>query len=494
MPSPNNKTHDEELDELFGEDLDDTDEDVELTLEGELKEPRSTSYSAWNLYEMMLDNGIDLDPEVHMLSPSSVISSLSQTRLDVVWPPAAQSKIIESWMKRFHVPPILFRFVEEGAGERRICIDGKQRLTSLRRFFNGEVPYIDETTQKRFYFKINAVEANTRKKKPALLPPKLIMRIKNKQIRCEEYSDITEEQERALFQRVQKGMALSPAEKLQSSGGPWHKFIKEIQTWLSRSESRLLEVINLNLSRGASYGNLARLVYLIHNVSSQNSRPRPPGEGLLKEWLDKSTEPTRQFQDRVHHVVRVYEGLATDDGHCKTAFCSAFDLDPDRFSSKHRLKYSPVEFVLTGLLIALHPHLHMYKLAKAIRDFRTALYGQYAMERKFNQKVFDLFWEVEGKLGDEGKDRMGEKRKYGEIVSDSEVEDGEEYEPPLGLEHGGSTDRQTRATNAAPPPPKLSRLSSSSQASSSRNVVTPIKEFKISVWLAPQYLVSLLVH
>jgi hypothetical protein len=30
MPSPNNKTHDEDLDELFGEDLDDTDDEVEL--------------------------------------------------------------------------------------------------------------------------------------------------------------------------------------------------------------------------------------------------------------------------------------------------------------------------------------------------------------------------------------------------------------------------------------------------------------------------------
>lgn len=247
--------------------------------------------------------------EVQM-SIYSPCRQLSQSDvLDVVWPTTAQSKIIESWMKRFHVPPVLFRryevygeilchwglgspgLVEDNDGERRICIDGKQRLTSLRksvnifvprllysllyhRFFNGEVsqcsrvkkwfhmnklfatphspvamyvhvilyantelislfrcwwvrdrgPCLRVTvkiccrvTKRNYYFKATAVEEGTRKKRLALLPQHLIARMKNKQIRCEEwvmhfpisgrhwscfirYSDITEEQERALFE------------------------------------------------------------------------------------------------------------------------------------------------------------------------------------------------------------------------------------------------------------------------------------------------------
>ena len=39
---------------------------------------------------------------------------------------------------------------------------------------------------------------------------------------------------------------------------------------------------------------------------------------------------------------------------------------------------------------------------------------------------------------------MGEKRTHVNVLSDSEVEDGEKYEPPLNMGLETSTDRQTR--------------------------------------------------
>ena len=272
-------------------------------------------------------------------------------------------------------------------------------------------------------------------------------------------------------------MTLSPAEKLQANSGPWSNFIKEIEHQLSLPESRLLDVINLNLKRAAGFGNVARLLYVIHLLSNENSRPRPPSPSALTAWVNRKVEPTKQFKDRVLHVMQVYESLAASDDHSKAAFCSTFELVPNHPSSRTKSKFSPVEFVLTGLLIALHPYLQMYRLAGAIRNFRTDLHKKFTTDKKFNQKVFDLFWETEEKLGDEGKERMGEKRKHDDVLSDSEVEDGEEYEPPLNMGLETSTDRRTRGTNAAPTP-KRSRNTSSSIPSSSRSVVTPISQFQ----------------
>ena len=58
-----------------------------------------------------MENDIDLDPDYQRGSSLVLLTSACflNRALDVVWTEAAQSKIIESWMKRFHVPEILFR-------------------------------------------------------------------------------------------------------------------------------------------------------------------------------------------------------------------------------------------------------------------------------------------------------------------------------------------------------------------------------------------------
>jgi hypothetical protein len=102
------------------------------------------------------------------------------------------------------------------------------------------------------------------------------------------------------------------------------------------------------------------------------------------------------------------------------------------------------------------------------------LHTDFKGEKKFNQKVVERFWVVEETLEDKGKELIGGKRKHDDILSDSEVEDGGEYEPPLYTGLDGSSDRQTRGANGAPPL-KQSRTSPT-KPSSSR--ITPIAEFQ----------------
>ena len=60
--------------------------------------------------------------------------------LDVVWSDAKQMKLVDSLYHNYYVPPIVLAVMldEEGIEVRR-CVDGKQRLTSIQKFIDGQV-------------------------------------------------------------------------------------------------------------------------------------------------------------------------------------------------------------------------------------------------------------------------------------------------------------------------------------------------------------------
>ena len=60
--------------------------------------------------------------------------------LDVVWNDVKQSNLIGSIFQNYYVPPIVFAVYKDDEGEEvRCCVDGKQRLTSIQKFFDGQV-------------------------------------------------------------------------------------------------------------------------------------------------------------------------------------------------------------------------------------------------------------------------------------------------------------------------------------------------------------------
>ncbi|TFK19225.1 hypothetical protein FA15DRAFT_601950 [Coprinopsis marcescibilis] len=96
-----------------------------------LKAPRATTYTAQAIFEQIHNQDIDLDAEYQR---------------DVVWPDSKQISLIDSIYRNFYVPPVIFATkTHEDGSETKICIDGKQRLTSIRRFMDGLVRAIMPT-------------------------------------------------------------------------------------------------------------------------------------------------------------------------------------------------------------------------------------------------------------------------------------------------------------------------------------------------------------
>ena len=56
----------------------------------------------------------------------------------MVWPEAKQIGLIDSIFRNFYIPPVIFAVQKDEDGEEtRVCVDGKQRLTSILKFMDG---------------------------------------------------------------------------------------------------------------------------------------------------------------------------------------------------------------------------------------------------------------------------------------------------------------------------------------------------------------------
>ncbi|EIW77493.1 hypothetical protein CONPUDRAFT_61475 [Coniophora puteana RWD-64-598 SS2] len=58
-----------------------------------LQPPRTTQYTAKHLYDQIIDSAIDLDPEYQR---------------DVVWPESKQCGLIDSILRNYYIPPVIF--------------------------------------------------------------------------------------------------------------------------------------------------------------------------------------------------------------------------------------------------------------------------------------------------------------------------------------------------------------------------------------------------
>ncbi|KAI6152714.1 hypothetical protein EDD17DRAFT_1491150 [Pisolithus thermaeus] len=323
----------------------------EYKIKNVLRAPRTTQYTTKSLYGMysmprvlpqrssicnvdqIIDNSVDLDPEY-------------QRGNDVVWSDEKQSGLIDSILRNYYMPPIIFAvsFQDDGS-ERRTCIDGKQRLTSIQKF-----------TNEKLWYKSSA--QNPRRK---LLPLHLRTLFANKQVVCVEYNDLTDDQEREIFQRVQLGVALTPAgivfdclwrKRLQAIVGPWPAVIRDIQSHIL-GEDGLEGYLDWGHARGRDFQCLATIGYLIEN----SSKPTIPTSKVLEKWLHR-TDPVRPtLITDLQETFRIFVILARDKRY--------------RLSLNSPARVSPIEFVMIGMLIyKKRASLSLTQLSSAIEKMR----------------------------------------------------------------------------------------------------------------------------
>ncbi|KAK7030487.1 hypothetical protein VNI00_014075 [Paramarasmius palmivorus] len=227
-----------------------------------LRPPRGTQYSTHHLYTQLSGPEIDLT---------------AVYQREVVWDDDKQIAMIDSLFRNYYVPPVIFSVKSYDDGtETRMCIDGKQRLTSVRRFMDGEIPHRDARTKERVWYTDNPRFGPKTNKK--ILSEGVKNTFAKKQITCVEYEGLSFDQERDVFQRVQLGMPLTPAEKLNVVHTPRSGLVRDLIGSTFGSENGIgREVeekeIPFNPKRGKSFHTGAKTF---------------PGITTLETWLKES--------------------------------------------------------------------------------------------------------------------------------------------------------------------------------------------------------------
>ncbi|KAG8997185.1 hypothetical protein FRB95_005214 [Tulasnella sp. JGI-2019a] len=380
-----------------------------------LKPPITGTYAAESIYRWIDQGRVDLEPTYQR---------------EVVWQDAKQIKLIDSLLRNFYVPPVIFHKIQDEDGnEKRVCIDGKQRLTSIQKFMEGIIPHIDTETKKKYYFKAG------RKGRP-LLPEGIRNNFKEKQIVCIEYEGLSNAQEREIFQRVQLGMPLKPAERMAAIAGPWAAFVLELkEKYLDDGVTGFLSHINLTNNRGSGFLGIAQIVYGLDFSPKRASF----GSGDVEKWLNRTDAPSKDFKTYIYAVFEKY-------------------LEVTALWDKPHV--SPVEFVMMGVMVGRLYEDAANVIDQYIQNFRKSMKAKH-VDLRLNSKVlksaYDLIEKLPGKRGmKRGKDDLDE--------------DAAEYRgSPVAKKTKAVTTRQQAASTSSPQgsPSKAKSTIAVRQASSS---------------------------
>ncbi|KAI0067409.1 hypothetical protein BV25DRAFT_1819733 [Artomyces pyxidatus] len=427
------------------------------TVSNPLRPPRTTQYSAKSLYEQIVDSSIDLDPEYQR---------------DVVWPESKQIGLIDSVFRNYYVPPIIFAVNTADDGtETRVCIDGKQRLTSLQKFMDGMIPHKDSVTGRRFWYKSGPGQRT-------LLPKNLLQIFANKQIVCVEYDNLTDDQEREIFQRVQLGVALTPAERMQAITGPWPSFIREVQSKVLGDEG-FGEALDWGRARGRDFQGLVAIVFVIDKLPTFTTPVSP----ALDKWLSRASAVPQKLRNEVSETFRIFLKLVKDKKY------------NNPFHKPSRV--SPIEFIMIGVLIYQHRKtLSLMQLSSAIekmradvrtkeKDVRTNTRVSKALLKFINTKMNTLVLKSDGK-GDKSASASvaspasataSSARKRKRLEDSDEEDEDEGLRPPPKASTSrtaaaSSTRVSTQTKKAQVSTPKVSTSNDAPKASSSKAVAS----------------------
>ncbi|KAL0065314.1 hypothetical protein AAF712_007648 [Marasmius tenuissimus] len=242
-----------------------------------LKVPRATTYAASALNEQVIRGDIELNPEYQR---------------DVVWTTQKQIGLIDSIFRNFYVPPVIFSVTcNEDGSETKICIDGKQRLTSIHLFMTGAIPHRDAETGQQYWF------VKDPKDKKELLPEKYRMIFSNKQIVCVEYQELKDTDERDIFTRVQLGVALTPAEKLQAISTPRVDLIRRLMERFVTPETLAHPDVVWDRTRARDFQIVGSVLYYLFKWDKHSGAKAWISTSNLETWLSESVSGRKTKKD-----------------------------------------------------------------------------------------------------------------------------------------------------------------------------------------------------
>jgi hypothetical protein len=316
-------------------------------VQSSLSKPHATTWQIWKLVDLIDRKKIDLNPEYQR---------------DVVWSERKMSHLIDSLLQNYYVPPILFTTkYDEKRGQIRVCVDGKQRLTSIVKFVKNEIPRLNPADGSKTYFELD----RDFPRRPHLTDEQQES-FNDIELVGVEYANITEAQEQEMFARVQLGMVLTTAEKFQAYATMTAHFVHQ----LLEEYVTLNEVMETGRSRPFQIVAIALLNISKHPDSIKSSATEI--DKFLKEDI------TNVMKTNAHQVFAKFSAVIE-------ANSNVFFEDPTR--ARNATTFAPAEFVMFAYVIDRYPNRSVQQLVDDVRNLRASVRGEFTDIRS-NTKTF----------------------------------------------------------------------------------------------------------
>lgn len=339
--SPKNEEQDEYVDgeeDYDEEDEDDDDDPDTFKIIEPHPEPTTELFTTMKLHDYIHEGMVDLNPT---------------WQRDVVWSEAKQSLLIDSIFRNFYIPPVVFAVTLDDDGEEvRVCVDGKQRLTSIQKFIDGQIPCKDPRSRKNWWYTTSQSTKSSR----AELPEQYKELFAKKVMPCVLYTALTESAVRDIFQRVQLGVALTPAERLQAISTPYSEWVGDLVQKFLRVDGGISDFIVWDTKRSRDFSNLAYAMFCCDVIQTRPVLAAPK----LENWLNRQDPPREQLRNEMQTLLKNLCQIVSDK-----RYNSAF--------SKVSERVAPVEFVFICVLVYVMASDPLEKKAKAIHHLRSAV-------------------------------------------------------------------------------------------------------------------------
>lgn len=284
-------------------------------------------------------------------------------------------------VENFYIPPIILNKKTRSAGstqrDRYVCVDGKQRLSSVRAFVQGIIPCHDFRGEKWWYVDTS----NGRRRK--VLPAETKKMFLSKDFVSFEFKDISQEQEEDLFARVQMGVQLSLAEKMRASTGPWQElarlFVDDFPMVYSLMKDRArAKDFQLTLSC------FSQIVEVQHPSAFDGIPLLKTNYNALPKLLSNKDA--------------VGDGIKSRLASVWTTFKDLIELDPDTFTNSNKYlrgvqTFAPVEMVAVAVLISMYSETRNNELLLGdVKAMRTSL-REHFVDLRMNVSLWKFIWE-----------------------------------------------------------------------------------------------------
>lgn len=286
-----------------------------------------------------------------------------------MWSKEKQSHLIESLFLNYYVPPVIFAvdFNEQTGEEVRVCIDGKQRCTSVLNFYDGKIPFKSSSGHK-FWYTAHGVRGGQ------TLSPALKRKFDNISLQVVEYPSPTKEEQRDIFQRVQLGMPLSSAERLQALGGEMSAWIRDLDRRFITGDGGFVAYLHkLDVKRARSFQILTAFVYMAY----EGKRIVPTAVSEDK-FLNSGIVPEQAFRYKIEAALTILLHIARD------YYQQSFGVVEQRVA--------PVEFWFACLIVFKRMNvISTSRLASEIGEMRRYIRGKWVDIRANTNIHRDLY-------------------------------------------------------------------------------------------------------